>query len=186
MATTADLRNGAVIRYNGERCVVEEFMHRTPGNLRAFYQAKMRNLRNGKIVEARFRSGEELEFVRIEYKKMQYLYKDGENLVCMDTETYDQFYINENSFGEGAKFLKEGFEVNVGYEGDIVVIAEIPTFVELVITYTEPGMKGDTVNNVLKPATLETGAIINVPIFVNTDEKIKVDTRTSSYVERVK
>ncbi|MCS7073411.1 MAG: elongation factor P, partial [Bacteroidia bacterium] len=87
MATTADLRNGAVIRYNGERCVVEEYMHRTPGNLRAFYQVKMRNLRNGKIVEARFRSGEELEFIRIEYKKMQYLYKDGDNLVCMDTET---------------------------------------------------------------------------------------------------
>lgn len=186
MATTHDIGVGSVIRFNGELCVLLEFQHRTPGNLRAFYQAKMRNLRTGKLAEYRFRSGEEVIVARIDYKQLQYLYKEGTNLVCMDNETYEQFYIPENLFGDSLKFLKEGMEVKIAFEGDLPLIAEPPVFVDLQITYTEPGVKGDTATNTLKQATLETGAVINVPLFVNQGEIIRVDTRTSSYSERVK
>jgi elongation factor P len=186
MATTGDIGVGSVIRYNGELCQIVEFMHRTPGNLRAFYQAKMRNLKSGKLVENRFRSGEEVEVVRIDYRMLQYIYPEGENIVCMDNETFEQIYIPETLLGAGLKFLKEGMEVKVSFEGDNPILAEAPTFVELEITYTEPGVKGDTATNTLKPATVETGATVNVPLFVNQGEKIKIDTRTASYVERVK
>lgn len=186
MATTADVSVGTVLRYNGELCQVVEWQHRTPGNLRAFYQGKMRNLKNGKLVENRFRSGEGVEIVRVEYKMMQFIYPEGDFVVCMDTETYDQVHVPAILIGDGIKFLKEGMEVKVSFEGDEIILAEPPTFVELEITYTEPGVKGDTATNTLKPATLETGAIVNVPLFCGEGELIKVDTRTSEYVERVK
>lgn len=186
MATTADVSVGTVIRYNGELCQVIEWQHRTPGNLRAFYQGKMRNLKNGKLVENRFRSGEGVEIVRVEYKMMQYIYQEGEFIVCMDNETFEQVHVPAILIGDGIKFLKEGMEVKVSFEGDEIILAEPPTFVELEISYTEPGVKGDTATNTLKPATLETGATINVPLFCDQGDIIKVDTRTGEYVERVK
>jgi elongation factor P len=186
MATTGDINVGTVIRFNGELCRIEEYQHRTPGNLRAFYQARMRNLKNGKIVENRFRSGEAVEVVRVEYKNMQFIYPEGEFIVVMDNDTYDQIHIPSFLLGDSIKFLKEGMEIKVSFEGDEPILAEPPVFVELLITYAEPGVKGDTATNTLKPATLETGAIVNVPLFVNEGEKIKIDTRTNSYVERVK
>ncbi len=186
MANTGDISVGSVIRFNGELCQIVEFQHRTPGNLRAFYQAKMRNLKTGKSVEYRFRSGEEVEIARVEYKELQYIYKEGEHYVCMDNDSYEQVHIPEALFGESSQFLKEEMKVKVAFEQENPILAEAPTFVELEITYTEPGIKGDTATNTLKPATLETGAIINVPLFVNQGEKIKVDTRNFSYVERVK
>jgi elongation factor P len=186
MATTADVSVGVVLRYNGELCQVVEWQHRTPGNLRAFYQGKMRNLKNGKLVENRFRSGEGVEIVRVEYKMMQFIYPEGDFIVCMDNETYEQVHVPAILIGDGIKFLKEGMEVKVSFEGDDIILAEPPTFVELAITYTEPGVKGDTATNTLKPATLETGATVNVPLFCDEGELIKVDTRTSTYVERVK
>jgi len=186
MANTGDISVGSVIRFNGELCQIIEYQHRTPGNLRAFYQAKMRNLKTGKSVEYRFRSGEEVEIARVEYKELQYIYKEGEHYVCMDNDSYEQVHIPEDLFGESSQFLKEGMTVKVAFEQDNPILAEAPTFVELEITYTEPGIKGDTATNTLKPATLETGAIINVPLFVNQGEKIKVVTRNFSYVERVK
>lgn len=186
MANTGDINVGSVIRYNGELCQIIEYQHRTPGNLRAFYQAKMRNLKTGKLAECRFRAGEAVELARVEYKELQFIFKEGDNLVLMDGETFDQVYIPEEMFGSSAKFLKEEMVVKVAFENDNPILAEPPTFVELEITYAEPGVKGDTATNTLKPATLETGAIINVPLFVNQGEKIKVDTRTESYVERVK
>ncbi|MFL5762569.1 MAG: elongation factor P [Bacteroidia bacterium] len=186
MATTGDINVGTVIRFNGELCRIEEYQHRTPGNLRAFYQARMRNLKNGKIVENRFRSGEAVEVVRVEYKNMQFIYPEGDFIVVMDNDTYDQIHIPSFLLGDSLKFLKEGMEIKVSFEGDEPILAEPPVFVELVITYAEPGVKGDTATNTLKPATLETGAVVNVPLFVNEGEKIKVDTRTNSYVERVK
>ena len=186
MANTADINVGSVIRFNGELCVILEYQHRTPGNLRAFYQAKMRNMKSGKLVEYRFRSGEEVQVARVEYRQLQYIYSEGDHIVCMDNQTFEQIYVPGELFGQGLKFMKEGMEVKVAFENDTPLLAEPPTFVELEITYTEPGIRGDTANNVLKPATLETGAIINVPIFINQGEKIKVDTRTFSYSERVK
>ena len=186
MATTSDIGVGSFIRFNNELCLITEYQHRTPGNLRAFYQAKMKNFKSGKSVEYHFRSGEEVQLARVEYRMLQYIYAEGDNIVCMDNATFEQMEIASNLFGDGLKFMKEGMEVKVAFENEIAIAAEPPTFVELDITYTEPGLKGDTATNTLKQATLETGAIINVPLFCNEGDKIKIDTRTYSYVERVK
>lgn len=186
MADTGDIRVGTILRYNGELCLITEYIHRTPGNLRAFYQVKMKNLKTGKVVENRFRSGEQVEIARVEFKEMQYLYEEGENIVVMDQETYDQTYVPKEMFGENADLLKEGMIVKVAFESDQPITAEAPTFVELEITYTEPGVKGDTATNTLKPAKVETGATIMVPLFVNQGEVIKIDTRDRAYVGKVK
>src|SRR3954468_24578013 len=140
MADTGDIGVGSVIRFNGELVQIMEYQHRTPGNLRAFYQAKMRNLKNGKQTENRFRSGESVEIVRVEYKVMQYIYAEGEFAVVMDSENYEQVHVPLLMFGDGGRFLKEGMEVKVVFEGDDTILAEPPTFVEAQITYTEPGL----------------------------------------------
>lgn len=186
MATTADLRVGAVLKYNGEPCLVLESEHRTPGNLRAFYQVKLRNLRTGKTFENRYRSGESIEFLRVERRDYQYLYKDGESFIFMNPENYDQFPVSEAALGEQARFLKEGDSVQIAFNDTEIISADLPQHVNLRVTYTEPGVRGDTATNVSKPATLETGAIIQVPIFVNEGDLLRIDTRTGSYVERVK
>jgi len=186
MANTGDINVGSIIRFNGELCQIIEYQHRTPGNLRAFFQAKMRNLRTGKQTEYRFRAGESVDVARVEFKNLQYIYKDGEHLVCMDPSTYEQVHVPEAMFGNSSGFLKEGMEVKVAFESDQPILAEAPLFIELEITYCEPGVRGDTATNVTKPATVETGATVNVPIFVNQGDRIRIDTRTMSYVERVK
>ena len=186
MANTGDIHVGSVIRFNGELVQIIEYQHRTPGNLRAFFQAKMRNLKSGKLAEYRFRAGEDVELARVEYRELQYIYKEGEHFVCMDNDSYEQVHIPEDLFGSGAQFLKEGMTVKIAFEQDTPILAEAPTFVELEITYTEPGVKGDTATNTLKPATVETGAIVNVPLFVNQGEVIKIDTRDWSYAGKVK
>lgn len=185
--TTSDLSRGCFIKFNGELCQVTEYQHRTPGNLRAFYQVNMRVIRSGKQIENRFRAGEEIEFVRVEMKPFQFLYKDGDSLVCMDNETFDQIYIPQNLFGDALPFLKEGINVDVAMEnGENPVFAQPPAKMELEITYTEPAVAGNTATNTLKPATVETGATVMIPLFINTGEIIRVDTATGSYVERVK
>ena len=186
MANTGDINVGSIIRFNGELCAVIEYQHRTPGNLRAFYQAKMRNLKSGKLVEYRFRAGEEVSLVRIDYRELQYIFKENAHLVCMDPETFEQIYVSEEMFGTGAGFMKEGMIVKVAFEGDNPISAEPPLFVELEVTYTEPGLRGDTATNTLKAATVETGATVQVPLFVNIGEIIKVDTRNFSYVGKVR
>lgn len=186
MADTGDINVGSVIRMNGELMQIMEWQHRTPGNLRAFYQARMRNLINGKQIENRFRSGETVEIVRVEYRQMQFIYLEGDFAVVMDNENYEQIHVPMILFGDSAQFLKEGMEVKISFEGDNVILAEAPTFVICEITYAEPGIKGDTATNTLKPATLDTGAKVNVPLFCNEGDLVKVDTRTATYVERVK
>ena len=186
MANTGDLFKGAFIKHNNELCQVMEYQHRTPGNLRAFYQVVLRNVKTGKQMEHRFRAGESVDIIRVEFKEMQYLYKDGNSLVVMDPETFDQVYIEESLVGAAAKFLKEEMMLKLSFEGDVAIGAEAPTFVILEITYAEPGVKGDTATNTLKPATLDNGAQVMVPLFVNVGDKVKVDTRTGDYVERVK
>ncbi|MCB9170883.1 MAG: elongation factor P [Flavobacteriales bacterium] len=186
MATTADISIGSYIRYNGDICQIMEWQHRTPGNLRAFYQGKMRNLRNGKLAENRFRSGEAVELLRIEVHELQYLYRDGDNLVCMDQGTFEQKYIPASLFGNAMGFMKEEMVVQVGFESDTPIFARPPKTVELQVTYTEPAVKGDTANKVLKPATLETGVEVQVPIFIEEGTVIRVDTETGGYLDRVK
>lgn len=186
MAKVSDISNGSFLRLNGELVTVLEYQHRTPGNLRAFYQVKFRNMKSGKLIEERFRPDEQVEIVRVEVKEQQFLYRDGNNLVCMDNETFDQVYISEEVIGDNMKFLKEEMILKISFDGDNAIYAEAPNMVELEVTYTEPGVKGDTATKTLKPATLETGAEIKVPLFVNIGEKIRIDTRTGEYVERVK
>ncbi|MCU0357832.1 MAG: elongation factor P [Cyclobacteriaceae bacterium] len=187
MATISDLSRGNYIRYNGEILQVEELQHRTPGNLRAFYQVKMRNIRNGKIAENRFRPGDEVELLRVETKEYQYLYDDGASLVCMDNETFDQIYLDKALLGEAVNYIKEGVTILIAFEnGTTPITAEAPSHVIMTIQYTEPGLQGDTATRTLKPATLENGTEIRVPLFINTGDTVKIDTRTGDYVERVK
>jgi elongation factor P len=187
MADTGDINVGSIIRFNGELVQITDYQHRTPGNLRAFYQAKMRNLKNGKQTENRFRSGESVEIVRVEYRQMQFIYTEGEFAVVMDNENYEQTHIPLIMFGDSSKFLKEGMEVKISFEnGDDAILAEAPTFIESQITYTEPGVKGDTATNTLKRATIDTGTEIMVPLFFNEGDWVKIDTRTGDYVERIK
>lgn len=185
MATTGDFRIGMVIRFNGELHRIEEYIHRTPGNLRAFVQAKLRNLRNGRITETRFRSGEEVEEVRMEQKEFQFLYHDGASHQFMDKQNYEQMPVDEKTLGEGARFLKEGVSVQLFLVEGSVVSAELPYKVDLKVTNTEPGVRGDTATKTLKPAEVETGATVNVPLFINEGDVIRVDTRTGDYLERV-
>ncbi|MGB2868147.1 MAG: elongation factor P [Bacteroidota bacterium] len=185
MATTANFRIGMVIMFNGELHRIEEYIHRTPGNLRAFVQAKLRNLRNGRVVETRFRSGEDVEEVRVEQKEFQYLYHDGASFQFMDKKNYEQMPVDEKALGEGAKFLKEGETVQLQMVGMDIVGAEIPFNVELKVVETVPGVRGDTATGAQKPAKVETGAMINVPLFINEGDTIRVDTRTGKYLERV-
>lgn len=186
MPTTADLRPGIFIKFNNELCQVLESEHRTPGNLRAFYQVKMRVIRSGKLLENRYRSGESIEIVRVETKPYQYLYRDGEFFVFMENETYEQVTVDAKIVGDAARFMKESQDVQIAFEENNVLSVELPPHVNLRITYTEPGFKGDSANNVLKPATLETNSQISVPTFVNEGDLIRIDTRTGEYIERVK
>lgn len=186
MSKASEVKNGNILRFNGELLQVEEFLHRTPGNLRAFYQARMRNVKTGKLVEYRFRTDEEVTIARVETSDYQYLYEDGDALVVMDNTSYEQFNIPKALFGNAVRFLKEGVNVIVAFESEEPIMAQLPSSAELEITYTEPAVKGDTSTNALKSATVETGAEIRVPLFINIGDKVKVDTATGAYVERVK
>jgi elongation factor P len=183
---TADFRNGMVIRYNGELYTVVEFHHVSPGNWRAFVRVRLKNVKNGRILEQRFRAGEEIEDVRVEHQDWQFLYIDGEDYIFMNTETFDQQPVPKDMLGNAVQFLKEQDIVELLVDGENIISVELPNFLELKVESAEPGVRGDTANNVTKPATLETGAVINVPLFVNPGDRIRVDTRTGQYVERVK
>jgi elongation factor P len=186
MSKASEIKNGNILRFNGELLQVEEFLHRTPGNLRAFYQARMRNVKSGKLVEYRFRTDEDVTIARVETNDYQYLYEDSGSLVVMDNTTYDQHNIPKSLFGPAVKFLKEGMNVIVAFESEEPIMGSVPGSAELEITYTEPAVKGDTSSGAMKNATVETGAEIKVPLFINIGDKVKVDTTTGSYVERVK
>ncbi len=186
--TTADFRNGMVIRFNNELYTITEFHHVSPGNWRAFVRTSLKNLKNGRVIEQRFRAGEEIDEVRVEHQNWQFLYIDGDDYVFMNNETYDQQPLAKEMLGDTIKFLKEGdvVELLVDSQTENIVAVELPNFLELRVESAEPGVRGDTANNVTKPATLETGAVVNVPLFVNPGDRIRIDTRTGKYVERVK
>ena len=186
MAKVSDISRGNFVRYNGELSMVLEYEHRTPGNLRAFYQVKMRNLKSGRLIEQRFRPDDDMEIVRVHFKEQQFLYIDGGNVVCMDTETFDQIHVPKETIGAGIDLLKEGANIKVYFDGEEPVFAELPVSVEMEVTYTEPGMKGDTATRTLKTATIETGGQVKVPLFINIGDRIKIDTRTGDYIERCK
>ncbi len=187
MAYISDLSKGNYMRYNGEVMKVEELQHRTPGNLRAFYQIKMRNVKNGRIVENRFRPGDSAEIIRVETKEYNFIYIDGDSLVCMDNETFEQIYLDKNLLGDSLAYLKEGVTLLIAFEdGKEPITAEPPAHVVMEVQYTEPGLAGDTATRTLKAATMENGVEIKVPLFVNSGDKVKIDTSNGAYIERVK
>jgi elongation factor P len=184
MATANDLRRGMAINYNGDICVVLDSQHRTPGNLRAFVQATLRSIRTGKSSDVRFSSTEKIEPVPMITKKMEYSYKDGVDYVFTDPETYETVTLTQELVGEAKDFLVENGVVTVTFVEEKAVTVEIPSSVILTVTDAPEGIRGDSANNVQKPAILETGITLQVPLFIKTGEKIKVDTRTGKYMER--
>ncbi|MDR1459775.1 MAG: elongation factor P [Bacteroidales bacterium] len=188
MATTADFRNGLCIDMNGELWTIVEFLHVKPGKGAAFVRTKLRNLRTGRQLEHTFPSGTKIELARVERRPYQFLYKENDlTYNFMHNETFEQITIEEDLITNPG-LLKEGQEVEVMYHTDTEtpLTCELPAFVDLLVTYTEPGMKGDTATNALKRAIVETGSEVMVPLFINEGERIKVDTRTNRYSERVK
>jgi elongation factor P len=183
---TSDFRNGLSIIQDNEIFTIVEFQHVKPGKGGAFVRTRLRNVRTGAVIDKTFRAGERMEQARIERRTMQYLYAQGEDCFLMDTETYDQITVPKSLFGSGAKYLKDGMEVVVLDHDGTIIGAEVPFFVELEVVETDPGVRGDTASGGSKPATLETGAVIQVPFFVDVGERVKVDTRTDTYLERVK
>jgi len=187
MASTADFKNGLCMEYNHGLYVIVEFQHVKPGKGPAFVRTKLKNIKTGKVIENTFTSGVKVTTARIERRPHQFLYKDDMGYHFMNTEDFEQFPLEEELI-TGYQFLKDGQNVEILFhaETEQALSCELPAFVELQVTYTEPGIKGDTATNTTKPATLDTGAIIQVPLFIDQDEKIKVDTRDGSYSERVK
>ena len=185
MATTSDIRNGLVIEHKGDIFTVTEFLHVKPGKGGAFVRTKLKSVMDGHVIEETFRAGERIQTVRLEEREMQYLYKDGNLHYFMDTETYEQQPFDEQLFIDDLKFLKENETVSVQLYENKPVTVELPTFVNLKIVKTDPGVRGNTATGGSKPATLETGAVIQVPLFVKEGVTVKVDTRTGEYVERI-
>lgn len=187
MATTADIKNGLCMKFNGKLFSVVEFQHVKPGKGPAFVRTKIRNLENGKVIDHTFSAGHGIEVVRIEYRPHQYLYPENNGYYFMHVETFEQVFI-EGHLVEKPEFLREGMVCTIMFhaEEETALSVELPSFIDAEITYTEPGIKGDTATNTLKRATIDTGAEIRVPLFIGIGDKVKVDTRTGDYYERVK
>jgi elongation factor P len=187
MATTADFRNGLCMEYNNDLYTIVDFQHVKPGKGPAFVRTKLRNLRTGRVIDNTFNAGVNITTARVEKRTYQYLYKDELGFNFMENETFEQISVEEKMVPQ-ADLMKEGQNVDVlvHAETEQILSVELPAFVELQITYTEPGIKGDTANNPMKAATVETGATIKVPLFIQIDELIRVDTRNYEYYERVK
>jgi elongation factor P len=187
MATTADIRNGLCIEFNGELYTIVEFQHVKPGKGGAFVRTKLKNLKTGKVIPNTFNSGVRIDIARVERRAFQFLYKDDMGYNFMNNETFEQVSLQEDLVPT-PNLLKEGQQVEmlIHADTDTPLTCDMPAFIELEVVYTEPGFKGDTSTNAMKPANVETGAVIQVPLFINQGDKIKIDTRTSSYVERVK
>ena len=187
MATTADFKNGMCLEIEGQYYYITEFLHVKPGKGPAFVRTKLKNVTTGRVIDKTFNAGVKVDEVRIERRPYQYLYQDDMGYNFMNNETFEQVSIAKDNI-TGVDFLREGdiAEVVVHAESETILFAELPAHVILTVTYTEPGIKGDTATNATKPATVETGATVRVPLFINEGEKIRVDTRDGTYVERAK
>ena len=185
MISAGDFRNGITIELEGNVFQIIEFQHVKPGKGAAFVRTKLKNIKSGGVIEKTFRPTEKCPQARIDRKDMQYLYSDGDLYNFMDVETYDQIALNEEAIGDALKFVKENDMVKMCSHNGSVFAVEPPMFAELVITDTEPGFKGDTATGATKPATVETGALVYVPLFVEQGDTIKIDTRTGEYLSRV-
>ena len=185
MAATADFRNGMVLDIEGTLFSIVEFLHVKPGKGGAFVRTKLKNVLSGAVLDKTFRAGEKVTEVRLESRAMQYLYNDGSHYYFMDSKTFEQFPVSEQVIGDQVEYLKENLEVHGLFQGDSLLVVELPFFIELKIKETDPGLRGDTASGGTKPAKLEPGATVNVPLFLNVGDVIKVDRRTNEYLERV-
>lgn len=185
MATSNDLKNGMVLNIDGQLWAVVEFQHVKPGKGGAFVRSKLKNVLSGKVVDKTFNAGVKVETANVDKRDMQYLYADGDDFVFMDTQTYDQINVPQSVVGDAAKYLLENQNALVATHDGVPLYVELPASVELLITYTEPGVQGDRSTGGTKPATLQTGAEIQVPLFIESDTLVKVDTRDGSYLGRV-
>jgi elongation factor P len=186
MYSTAEFKKGLKIEIEGKPFLIVDFQHVKPGKGGAFVRTKLKNMVNGRVTDQTFRSGEKVGRPDMEEKEMQYLYREGDNFVFMDNETYDQIYLSREQVGDQSQFLQENINIKLLYFNQEPLGLELPNFVELTVTATDPGFKGDTATGGTKPATLETGAIIQVPLFIAEGDRIRVDTRTGAYMERAK
>jgi len=184
MATTADFRNGMVIELKGELWTIVEFLHVKPGKGGAFVRTKLKKVSGGAVVEKTFRSGERMSEIRLERRTIQFLYRSDDHFYFMDNETYDQYVLDKVLLGDQVGFLKEGLDCAGLLNDGTVIGVELPFFIELKVVETDPGVKGDTAQGGTKPAKLETGLTVQVPLFVTSGETIRIDRRTSSYLER--
>ncbi len=185
MAAVSEFRNGMAILHNGDVWIVSEFQHFNPGNWRAMIRTKLKHAKSGRVVDHTFRMTDKIEEVRLEMKDMQYLYEADDNLYFMDTETYEQTFISANLLGEQTRFLKEGNLCKIMFYEGRAISAELPFFVEFKIIEAEPAVKGDTATSISKNAKIETGSTVQVPLFIKEGDRIRIDTRTGKYLERV-
>ncbi len=186
MIDTSQFRRGLRIELDGEPFLMVEFQHVKPGKGGAFIRTKLKSLATGRVLEQTFRSGEKVKAPDLEEKEMQYTYKDADGYHFMDMTSYEDIIMSEETVGEAARFLQENATIKVLYHNGRPIDIELPIFVELEVAETEPGVKGDTASGGTKPATLETGAVVQVPLFINAGDMVKIDSRTGEYVERVK
>ncbi len=186
MIDTSDFKNGIAIIQEGDIFQLVEFQHVKPGKGGAFVRTRLKNLRTGAVLEKTFRAGEKMEQAILERKKMSFSYNQGEEYVFMDMETYDQITVPGAAIGPGVKYLKDNTEVEVCSHNDRILTVELPFAMDFEVVQTDPGLRGDTASGGSKPATLETGAVVNVPLFIKIGDRIRVDTRTDSYIERVR
>lgn len=184
MASTADFKNGMVLQIDGKLQQIVEFQHVKPGKGPAFVRTKLKDVVSGKTVDKTWNSGVKVDVATVDRRDMTYLYNDGTNYVVMDDKTYDQYELSEEMFGDAAKFLLENMHVQVSFHDGEALFAELPVSVDLTVSHTEPGLQGDRSSGGTKPATLETGAEIQVPLFIETGNVLKVDTRTGEYLSR--
>lgn len=184
MINATEIKRGTVLKVDGELFTVMDFQHITPGNWRGMVQAKIKSLKQGNVIQKRFRSTDKLEDVFLEHRAMEYLYPDGDNYCFMDTETLEQIFIQGDAIEAEIPYIALNKQAKISfYEGKPIAV-ELPASVALTVEETDPGVKGDTVTNVFKPATLETGLVVKVPLFINQGERIKVDTRTGEFISR--
>ena len=186
MTTTSDIKKGAVLLEKGKRMKVLEFLHVKPGKGNAFVRTKLRDIQTGKVVEKKFNAGAKIELIRIDAKAMQYLYKDGDSYIFMDSQTYDQINILPEIIGDKINFLKPGQNVDILFDGTLIIDVRLPAHVNLEVRHTEPGERGNTATGATKPATVETDYVVNVPLFIDSGDVLKIDTRSGEYIERAR
>jgi elongation factor P len=185
MAVTSEFRKGLKVLLDNEPFIIVDFQHVKPGKGGAFVRTRMKSLVTGNVLDRTFRSGDKIEIPEMEEKQMQYMYKEGVNYYFMDVNTYDQLFVEEENLGDAKNYVKEGLVINVSFYKGKAIGVELPNFVDLKVAKTEPGIKGDTAQNATKPAELESGYVLQVPLFLEEGEVIKIDTRSGEYITRV-